>query len=111
MLAYTPGSGAGPGLDTDGGFAGGTQTGKAGTIEIDGNVVATAAATLGAGTPTLALSSVGVGGTPFILVTGSMNASAPGAEALSIDSTGPVTVLGPIGATTPFASMTIVEGE
>jgi hypothetical protein len=108
VLAYAPGSGAGPGLDTDGGFAGGTQTGKAGSIEIDGNVVATAAATLGAGTPTLSLSSVGAGGTPFILVTGSMDASAPFVEALRIDSTGQVTVLGPIGATTPFASVTII---
>jgi hypothetical protein len=108
VLAYTPGSGAGPGLTTDGGFAGATQTGRAGSIEIDGNVIATEATTLGAGTPTLALSSVGVGGSPSILVTGSMDASAPDAEALSIDSTGHVTVLGPIGATTPFASVIII---
>jgi len=108
VLAYTPGSGAGPSLDTDGGFTGGTQTGKAGSIEIDGNVAATTAATLGAGTPTLSLSSVGIGGTPFILVTGSMDASAPFVEALRIDSTGHVTVLGPIGGTTPFASVTII---
>ena len=108
VLAYTPGSGAGPSINADGGFSNGTQTGRGGQITIGGDVVATEAATLGAGTPTLALSSQGVGGTPFILVTGSMDASSPGAEALFIDSTGHVTVLGPIGANTPFSSVTII---
>ncbi len=37
-----------------------------------------------------------------------MDASSPGAEALFIDSSGYVTVLGPIGANTPFSSVTII---
>src|SRR5579885_1733514 len=46
LLAYTPASGAGPGINTGGGFAGATQNGAVGSIEIDGNIAGTPAATL-----------------------------------------------------------------
>ncbi|HTS90895.1 MAG TPA: hypothetical protein VMG55_02750, partial [Stellaceae bacterium] len=109
IVAFTPAAtstlSAGPSINADGGIVGGSPAGTAGSIEIDGNVIATVAATHGAGTPLLALSAVG-GGFTTILVNGNMDASALGAEALSFNAhAGDITLPANIGATTAFASV------
>jgi len=111
LLAYTPASGAGPGVNAGGGFAGASQNGAAGSIVIDGNVIAAQASTLAnsSQTPTLALSDVGAGVHP-LMVNGTINDSIPGSEALSLASSSTLTVVGAIGAGSELAGVSISGG-